>query len=587
MIETDDTIGLKESKNVIIRLVKYAKPYRLKVFLSLGFLLITTLITLAGPQIVAYVINHGISAKTLGVLYWPIGLYVGLGAINFVLSKYQGKFMSTAGEALLRDLRARLFSHIQDLPLSFYESYPTGRLVARMTSDFDAMEDLVQQGLGVFVTNGLLIFVALIVLPIYCWQLFLLVFLTLPPLVLLTIWFQKASKNAYLIVRDKISQTLTSLQESITGVNVVQAYSRQDHAINKFARYNDAQLKANLKAVKLSIRYFPVLELTGVVTTGLLILLGGFLSYHHVIELGKVVAFILYLGALYSPIQQIGQLFNQFQSSGAALDKILNILDTESSLKNPINPETFNDNKDLELLNVSFTYNDKDIVLKDVNLKIPYSKRLALVGPTGAGKSTLAKLIARFYDPTSGEVLYGGVSLRNVTIEDLRKKINMVPQEGYLFDGTIYDNIAIVKQNCDKKEIYELLEKLHCLDRFLSFKDGLDTEILERGQLLSAGERQLISIARAGLCNPEVIILDEATSNLDPGTERLIENAFNELSRDKTVIVIAHRLSTAERADLIAVVDNGEIVELGTHQDLLNEKKKYFSMYMAWNKTAA
>jgi ATP-binding cassette subfamily B protein len=338
--------------------------------------------------------------------------------------------------------------------------------------------------------------------------------------------------------------------------------------------------------VRISAKYFPIVELAGVTGIALIVGVGGGFVSADIVTVGTVAAFVLYLNNLFEPIQQLSQLYNTLQQAGAALQKLFELLDERPSIAERPGAVDLPDEGSLELEHVSFAYAGHD-VLHDVSLRVPLGERLALVGPTGAGKSTLAKLIARFYDPRDGRVGYGGVDLRDATLRSLRGRIVVVPQEGYLFAGTVRDNVLVGKADATDEEIRDAIAALGLENRFDAFPDGLDTEVRERGSRLSAGERQLVSIVRAALADPSLLVLDEATSSLDPGTERAVERALGHLTEGRTVVVVAHRLSTAARADRIAVVDDGRVAELGTHDELIAREGRYASLYAAWDSRAA
>jgi ATP-binding cassette subfamily B protein len=572
-----------QTKNLLKKLFFYLKPYQLRVLIVTLLLLFSTAVSLAGPQIIGYAISSGVEKRAFKPLAVAFFVYLTLIVINYFISNLQFYLMANTGERVLKDLRQSLFSHLLALSMSFYENQQVGKTVARMTTDFDAMEDIVQQGLSVFITNTLLFIAAMIVLPIYCWQLFLVVILTVVPMFWLTRWFEDSSKKAYLAVRDKISQTLTVFQEGISGIKVIQAFTKEDAQIKKFRKHNEAQFKANLAAVSISLRYFPVLELTGVVSTGVIIGLGGVLAIHHVIGISKIVAFVLYLGLLYSPIQQLGQLFGQFQSALAAFGKISDVLSTEPDVKDLGKIELIQTTGAIELSNVTFCYKGSEVkALQDINLVISPGQHVALVGPTGAGKSTLAKLIARFYDPTKGAIYFSGINLKDIKLSELRKKIVMVAQEGFVFNSTIEKNIALATPWATTDDIRSALSEIGVLEHFESFEQGLQTPLNSSGGLLSAGELQLISLARVALLKPSVLILDEATSSLDPYTEKIVNDALQKVTQDMTLIVIAHRLSTVKSMDKIVVVQSGKIKEQGTHLQLLQLNGTYKKLFQYW-----
>jgi ATP-binding cassette subfamily B protein len=439
--------------------------------------------------------------------------------------------------------------------------------------------------LVVFVTNALVFLLTLAAMAYLSWILALVCLVAVPGVVAASIWFRRQSNRAYLHVRDAVSQTLSSLQEGLSGVRVIQAFTREESTVRRFGEYNRAQRDANIRATRISCCYFPVVEGSGVLTMAVVAGVGGVLVHDGVITVGVVAAFFFYLTGLFEPINQISQLFNLVQQAGAGLEKVCRLLDTPSPVQEHPDAVELPDSGalKLELDAVSFGYGpDLPLVVDAVSVVVAPGERLALVGPTGAGKSTLAKLIARFYDPTSGTVRLGGTDLRDVTWRSLRQRIVVVPQEGHLFGGTILDNVRLGRPDATDDDVADALRSLGAYDRFASLPEGLATEVSQRGSRLSAGERQLVSLARAFLSDPQVLILDEATSNLDPGTEVEVEDALQKLMWGRTVVVVAHRLSTAKRADRVAVVDSGGIAELGTHRQLMAQGGRYAALFASW-----
>jgi ATP-binding cassette subfamily B protein len=375
---------------------------------------------------------------------------------------------------------------------------------------------------------------------------------------------------------------MSTLQESLEGIRVVQAFAREQSATAQFNATNEAQYRANLTTVRISAKYFPAVEFAGVVGTAVIIGLGGWLAHQDRVTVGTVAAFVLYLNNLFEPVQQLSQFYNTVQSGGAALNKLFGLLDTAPSVAE--RPGAYDLPElpgDIVVEHVSFAYVD-DVVLRDISMTIRAGERVALVGPTGAGKSTLAKLLARFYDPRGGSIRIGDHDLRDITLASLRARMCVVPQEGYLFAGTLRENVQIGRPEAGEEEVDAALRALGIYERFAAFPDGLDTEVHEGGSRLSAGERQLVSLARAALADPAILILDEATSNLDPGTEHAVERALEALMEGRTVVVVAHRLSTAARADRVAVVDEGRLVEYGTHDELVRGGGRYATLFAAW-----
>ena len=506
--------------------------------------------------------------------------------IAYLGGRQQYVYVNRAGEGFLRSLRLRLFGHIERQSLAFFDRNQAGVLVSRMTADIESMSELVQWGLLQFVSAAILITFALVVLLLMSWQLTLLALLVMPFIVIASIRFQRRSNEAYLSVRERVGENLSALQENIAGVRVIQAYAREPEQNRRFRIINRHLYDAHLHSVKVSTWYFGVVEFCGVLATAIAIGAGGWLAKNGQVTVGTVVGVVLLLSSLFEPVQQLSQLYNTVQSATASLNKMFQILDTQPEVDETPDAADLPRDGTLDVDGVTFAYpGTTTAVLCDVTLSVEAGERLALVGPTGAGKSTLAKLMARLYDPDQGSVRFGGVDLRNATLSSLRDRVVVVPQEGFLFDGTVADNLRLARPDATGDELREALVAIDALERFEALPDGLDTEVRERGSRLSAGERQLVSLARAALVDPAVLVLDEATSSLDPGTEALVEHALDRLMRGRTTVVVAHRLSTVQRADRVAVVDHGELVELGTHAELIAQGGRYAALADAWQQS--
>jgi ATP-binding cassette subfamily B protein len=585
-VNEDDKLDREQTKQVIRRTARLAEPQRRLALAALGFVALSTSTTLLGPLLVRHGIDSGIRADDPGALNVAIGLYVVVAIIAYLGSRQQYVYVNRAGEGFLRALRLRLFGHIQKQSLAFFDRNQAGVLVSRMTADIEAMSELVQWGLLQFVSAAILVTFALVVLLIMSWQLTLLALLVMPFIVVASIRFQRDSNRAYLSVRERVGENLSALQENITGVRVIQAYAREPEQTRRFRVINRELYDAHVHSVKVSTWYFGVVEFCGVLATAIAIGAGGWLANNGQVTVGTVVGVVLLLSSLFEPVQQLSQLYNTVQSATASLDKMFQILDTEPEVDEAPDAVELPERGDMVVDAITFSYPGTTAsVLRDVSLSIAPGERIALVGPTGAGKSTLAKLMARLYDPGDGTVTFGGVDLRNATLSSLRNRIVVVPQEGFLFDGTVADNLRLARIGATDDDVREALAAIDALERFEQFPDGLATEVRERGSRLSAGERQLVSLARAALVDPAVLVLDEATSSLDPGTEALVEHALERLMRGRTTIVVAHRLSTVRRADRVAVVDHGELVELGTHAELLALDGRYAALAAAWEQS--
>ena len=581
-VTEEDRLDRAEARRVLRRTARMLRPQGRRVTAALVMVVAWTGTVLAGPYLVKFGIDQGITKRDGSKLDLAVIAYVLIAIAAYFTYRVQIALISRVGEEFLRSLRVRVFDHLQRLSMPFYDRSKAGVLVSRMTSDVDSLSELVQMGLTMFVSNALLLVISLVVLTSVSWQLMLVCGLALPPVILASIKFQRDSNTAYLEVRDRIGNTLSHLQEGIAGVRVVQAFAREDVEVGRFEDGNWELYESHMRSVKISAWYLPVIELAGWGTTALALGFGGYWVHQGIISVGTVAFFVLALSNLFEPVQQLSQLFNMVQSAGAGLSKLYELLDTPVDVPERPGAVDLPESGAVEVDGVSFAYADGPRVLRDVTLRVPTGMRLALVGPTGAGKSTLAKLVARLYDPTEGSVRFGGVDLRDATVDSLRGRIVVIPQEGFLFNATIRDNVRLARAGASNAEVDAALRAVNAYDRFASLPEGLDTEVRERGSRLSAGEKQLVSLARAALADPALLVLDEATSSLDPGTEALVEGAVDRLLEGRTVVVIAHRLSTSERADMVGVVDGGELVELGTHADLVAAAGPYSRLYATW-----
>ena len=581
-VSSEDRLDAAQAGRILRRAARLLRPQARRMAVALALVVTWTITVLAGPYLVRIGIDHGIKENDRGALNTAVYGYVVVAVVAYVAYRAWFLLISRVGEEFLRDMRIGVFAHLQRLSMPYYDREKAGVIVSRMTSDIDSLAELVQLGLAMFVANGLLLVVSVGVLASVSWQLLLLCAIALPPVFLASIKFQRDSNDAYLDVRDNIGATLSHLQEGIAGVRVVQAFGREDVEVGRFRRGNRRLYDSHMRSVWISAWYMPVIELAGWGTTALALGVGGWWVHEGMVTVGTVAFFVLALANLFEPVQQLSQLFNTVQSAGAGLHKLFDVLDTPVDVPERPGAIDLPLRGDIDVEGVSFGYEPDVPVLWDVSLHIPAGTRLALVGPTGAGKSTLAKLIARLYDPTSGAVRFGGVDLRDATVASLRQRVAVIPQEGFLFNGTIRDNVRLARDGATDDEVDAALRSVGAYDRFASLPDGVDTEVRERGSRLSAGEKQLVSLARAALANPAVLVLDEATSSLDPGTEALVEVAVDRLRQGRTVVVIAHRLSSAARADLVGVVVDGRLVELGRHRQLVAAGGHYARLYDTW-----
>ena len=585
-VEDDDKLDRSQTRVVLMRSIRMAGEFRRQALWAMILVTISTICTLAGPVLVRHGIDAGIKAKDERALNFTVVAYLVVTAIAYVVGRAQYVSLNSAGEGFLRILRVKVFAQLQRQSMAFFDREKAGVLVARMTADIESMAELVQGGLMQFLSAFLLLFLAFFLLLSLSWQLTLITLIVFPFLIAASVKFQRDSSKAYLEVREKVGANLSALQEGITGVRVIQAYAREDEQIRRFEESNRALFRSHMHSVKVSTWYFGLIEFAGIASSALIIGIGGWLVHRGSVSLGTVVAFVLLLANLFDPVQQLSQLYNTLQSAAAALHKLFGILDATPDVDEVAAPTELPATGDVVVSNITFSYAaGSRPALENVNLTLTAGTRLALVGPTGAGKSTLAKLMARLYDPQSGSVSFGGVDLRQASMEDLRRRIVVIPQEGFLFDGSVRDNLLIAKPTATETELLRALDNIGLRERFEALPEGLDTQVRERGSRLSAGERQLVALSRAALVDPAVLVLDEATSNLDPGTEMLVEAALEKLMVGRSVIVVAHRLSTVQRADKIAVVADAKISEIGTHDELIALNGRYALLASTWNKT--
>ena len=585
-VTDEDRLSRAQARTIVGRVFKMAAPFRKTMLIAFGCVGVTTICTLSGPLLVKRGIDLGIRNKDTQSLNTSVALYLVVALVAYIFGRMQFLYLNRTGESFLRVLRLAVFRQMQRQSTAFYDRNKTGVLVARMTADIESMAELVQFGLLQFIAASLLVVFAIALMVSLSWQLAIVALLVMPLLIGASIKFQRDSNKAYLAVRERVGANLSTLQEGITTVRVIQAYAQEQNQIAKFNKSNRALFDSHEHSVRVSTWYFALVEFGGVLASALTIGIGGWLVHRGDVTLGTVVAFTLLLSSLFDPVQQLSQLYNTVQSAGAALNKLFAILDAKPEVGEHHGAVELPATGELRVTNLTFTYAGIAVpALDDITITVGVGEKLALVGPTGAGKSTLAKLMARMYDPQQGSVSYGGIDLTMATMASLRERIVVVPQEGFLFNGTIRDNLRIARATATDDEIDNAIAAIGATEHFAQFPDGLDTEVRERGSRLSAGERQLVALARAALVDPAVLVLDEATSNLDPGTEAEVEQALERLMAGRTVIVVAHRLSTVQRADHIAVIADAKIAEYGTHAELLARDGRYAVLAAAWQKS--
>ena len=567
----------------ITTLARLTAPYKARTALALGSLLAATLTALAPPYLAKLAIDDGIREQNLDHLTLIVALFVAAGIATWATGAAQTYFTGWTGERILADLRNLLFRHLQRLSLGFYERNRAGVIISRLTNDVEALDQLVTDGVTTLVQNTLILVGSAVILFLLDWKLALAVLIVMPAMFVATALFRVFSARAYRAVRERLGLVTATLAEDIAGIRVVQAFTREPRNEQHFREVNAHYRQANHLTVITNGVYFPFVDLLSSVATAVVLGYGGYRYFDGSLTIGTLLAFMLYLSNFFDPVQQLSQLYNTFLAAVAALDKIMDVLDEE--------PEVLDgrDARDLPRIDghvrfdrVRFGYGSGPEVLHGIDLDVPAGTTVALVGHTGAGKSTIAKLLARFYDPRDGRITIDGVDLRDVTQESLRRQLGIVPQEGFLFAGTVLENIAFARPGATRDDIEDAARTVGAHDFIQELEDGYDTVIGERGARLSLGQRQLVAFARALLADPRILVLDEATSSVDIGTEQRIERALRRLLAGRTAFIIAHRLSTIRDADVIVVLEHGLVQEQGSHAELMARRGLYTALYGDW-----
>src|SRR6184192_4320690 len=573
----------RRTRRRIGALAGLAKPYKVRTAFSIVSLLAATATALAPPFLSKYAVDDGIRQHDLTRLWWIVGAFLAAGLLNWGMSYVQTYLTGWVGERILADLRIGLFRHLQRLSLGFYERTRAGVIISRLTNDVEAIDQLVTDGVTSLVQNSLTLIGTAILLFVLDWRLALATLAVIPLMSLATVIFRVRSTRAYRAVRERLGLVTATLAEDIAGMRIVQAFTRERTNMRNFREVSESYRDSNMETVVLNGLYFPFVDLLSSVALAVVLGYGGHLYFQGDVTLGTLFAFMLYVQNFFDPVQQLSQLYGTFLSATAALDKIVDVLDQEPEVVDkPDGRALPRVEGHVRFEGVRFGYGDRPEVLHGLDLDVPPGTTVALVGHTGAGKSTIAKLLARFYDPREGRITIDGNDLRDVTQASLRRQLGIVPQEGFLFAGTVTENIAFGRPNASPEDVVAAANAVGAHDFILRLEDGYETELQERGSRLSLGQRQLVALARALLADPRILILDEPTSSVDIGTERKIEQALRLLLSGRTAFIIAHRLSTIRDADLIVVLEHGRIVEQGSHDDLMEKRGLYTSLYGDW-----
>ncbi|MEZ5283120.1 MAG: ABC transporter ATP-binding protein [Acidimicrobiales bacterium] len=554
------------------------------VAIALLLLVVETVTMQLGPMLTQIGIDKGVTPGDKRALVIVVIVYIAAVAVNAVVNRARIMFTSRLGEGVMYSLRIRVFSHFQRLSLDWYTESKAGVLMSRMTSDIDAITQLVIDGFTNLFVQALTLIVVTGILFAYDPVLAaVVIFVVVPPLLALTLWFRRVSERGYDTVRDRIAEVLADLSENLAGIRVVTALNRRQRNAEIHREIVGKYRDANFYTTKVGAIYGPSSEAVGVVAQAVVLAIGGKAVLDGRLELGELAAFVLYVTVFFAPIQQLVQLYNTYQQGTAAMRKLAEVLDTEPSVAEvPDAYELPPIEGRIELHGVTFGYDPAKPVLRDVDLVIEAGQTVALVGETGAGKSTIAKLVVRFHDPQSGAITIDGHDLSRVTLRSLRSQLGVVPQEPFLFNGTIRDNLAFADPDASDERLLQAVELVGLSELIDQLGDGLDSLVHERGLSLSAGERQLLALGRAFLAGPRVLVLDEATSSLDLRSEARIEAALDKLLEGRTAVIIAHRLATARKADRIAVIADGGVVELGSHDELVTQGGRYAEMFAMW-----